>query len=109
LKDLETLLERGGDVVQGSALNFGKWDVAIGLRKTIYLRNPNTYAKANLTHLKHKDARVKIDLPDTIGPLDTEPVDIVIPPQKFKTESAEAAFFQDVLDSIAGNIIWEKP
>ena len=109
MKQLEAKLSRDGSVVQGSAINFGKWDIDVGLHKSFYLRNPNSYAKANMKGIKHKDARIKIDIPDEIMPLETVPIDINVPPMKFKTEAEEEAFFSNVMDSIFGTIQWETP
>lgn len=109
MKDLQVMMGRDSGIVQGSAVNFGKWDISKGLKTTIYLHNPNSYVKANLKNLKNKDARVMLSLPDEVMPGATEPVDISISPMKFDSDKDEEAFFNDVLDSISGKIIWEKP
>ena len=109
MEKLQAMLEKDGGVIQGAAINFGKWDVEVGMKKTFWLRNPNDYAKANMAGIKHKDSRIKVEMADYIEPLDTIPVDITIPPMKFKDASDEKAFFQDVIDSLYGTIVWEKP
>lgn len=105
MKDLQVMLSRQSGVVQGSAVNLGKWDVSDGIQKTVYLHNPNSYVKANLRNLKNKDARVHMSIPDEVMPGETEPVDINISPMKFNDDREEEAFFNDVLDSISGKII----
>ena len=109
MKNLEAMLSQDSGKIEGSAINFGKWDIALGMNRTIWLRNPNTYVKANLRHLRHKDSRLNISLPDEILPGETAAVDIRIPPMTFSDDKEEEAFFNDVLDSISGKIIWEKP
>ena len=79
------------------------------MHKSFWLRNPNAHAKADLRGIKHKDARIKIDIPDEIMPNETVPVDITVPPMKFKTEAEEEAFFSNVMDSIYGVIKWRTP
>ncbi len=98
-----------GDVIQGTTINLGQWDVELGMKKTFYLRNPNDYAKANMSGIRHKDSRIIVDMPDEIPPLASVPVKITIPPMKFKDAADEKAFFQDVIDSLYGTIVWEKP
>ncbi len=109
MKDLEALFSRTGKPLIGSAMDLGKWDVALGLERTIYLRNPNPHAKAVLIEVGHKDGRVEIDIPKEISPLETAAVKIKIPPTKFESEAEERSFFTDVLDSLSGTISWERP
>ena len=109
MKDLEVLLNRSGDVLRGSAIDLGDWDVAIGFDKSFYLRNPNQHAKADLRQLKNGDNRVTLKMPDEIPPLDTVRVDVTVPPQHFDSEAEETQFFQDVLDTLTGKIVWRKP
>ena len=109
MKQLEAKLTRDGAAIPGTAINFGEFDIDVGFHKSFYLRNPNAHAKADLRGIKHKDARIKLDMPDEIGPLDTVPIDITVPPMKFKTEAEEEAFFSNILDSLYGSIIWKTP
>ena len=109
MEDLQAMLTLDAKMIQGSAINFGKWDVDVGMKRSFYLRNPNDYAKAILTGIKHKDSRVILDMPDEIPPLETVPVDITIPPMKLKDAEDEKVFFEDILDTLFGTIVWEKP
>ncbi len=109
MKKLQARLTRTGQSVQGTAADLGSWDVSLGLKRTIYLHNPNDYAKANLSKLGNKDGRVKLDMPKEIAPGATEKVDIIIEPQVFESEIEERNFFNDVLDELSGTVIWEKP
>lgn len=98
-----------GAVIQGSAINFGEYDVDVGFTKSFFLHNPNRYAKADMRGIKHRDARITVDIPDEIMPDETVPVDIRVPPMKFKSEAEEEAFFSNVMDSIYGTIKWRTP
>ncbi len=109
MKDLEVLLERTGHVLKGSAIDLGDWDVAVGFDKSFYLRNPNQHAKADLRQLKNSDTRVDLKMPDEILPLDTVRVDVTVQPQIFDSEAEETQFFQDVLSTLTGKIVWRKP
>jgi hypothetical protein len=109
MKDLEVRIQKDAARIEGSAIDLGPWDVAMGLRSTVWIHNPNKHAKAILKGLKHKDARATFDFPDEIMPSDTVPCDIHIPPRSFKTEAEEVAFFNEVLDTLSGTIRWEKP
>ena len=109
MEQLQATVEKEGGKILGNNINFGKWDVEAGMTKSFWLRNPNDYAKANMTQIKHKDSRIKIDMPDYIEPLESVPVDVTIPPMKFESAADEKAFFQDVIDSLYGTVIWEKP
>ena len=109
MRDLQAKLSLDGATIHGSAINFGEWDIEAGMLKTIYLYNPNDYAKADLTGIKNADSRVQIELPDEVLPLKSGKVSIRIPPMKFESEADEKAFFTDVIDSLEGKIVWRKP
>ena len=109
MEKLQARMEKDGGNIQGATINFGKWDVELGMKKSFWLHNPNDYARANTSGIKHKDSRIIVDMADHIEPLDSIPVDVTIPPMKFKNAADEKAFFQDVIDSLYGTIVWEKP
>ena len=109
MKDLQIMFERDGKILKGSAINLGAWDVSIGLDKYFYIHNPNTHAKADLREIKHYDSRLQLSLPNEIMPSDTVKVGVFVPPQKFNTEEDEVQFFQDILDTLKGDILWKKP
>jgi len=109
MKKLEARLSRTGQAIKGTAADLGSWDVSLGLKRTIYLHNPNDYAKANLSKLGNKDGRVKLNMPNEIAPGATERIEVIIQPQVFETEIEERNFFKDALDELSGTVIWEKP
>jgi len=109
MKDVEVRLTKSGNTLVGSAIDLGDWDVAMGFEKSFYFHNPNPHAKAVLTGIKNADARVLLDMPDEIMPQDTVRVGVSVLPQQFNSEEAEQKFFQDILDTLKGQITWKKP
>ena len=111
MKELVASLTRHGGTIPGTVWDFGEWDVGVGLDKTIYLTNPNSYVKANLKGIKNKDSRVKVELPDEILPNETEPARIKIAAIDLQTMSEVdiEAFFKATIDSLAGKIKWQIP
>jgi len=104
MKELETSLTKNGVKVKN--INLGDWDIAEGMDKTLYLHNPNTYARGDLTGLKNADKRLQIDLPDEIGPSAMVPVRIRIAAVDFDDAVQEEVFFKDILDKLSGRVVW---
>lgn len=109
MKDVEVRLTKSGKTLMGSAIDLGDWDVSVGLEKSFWFHNPNTHAKAILTGIKHADNRVQLQIPKEIMPQDTVRVGVSVLPQEFKTEADEEKFFQDILDTLKGQVVWKKP
>ena len=107
MKELEASLSRNG--ISSKSLDLGEWDISIGMEKTIYLTNPNKYAKADLSGLKNKDARLTIDLPSEIGPSKTVPVRIRIAAKQFDDPIQEEKYFKNILDELSGRVVWRTP
>ena len=104
MKDLETSLTKNGVKVKN--MNFGEWDISLGMDKTFYLTNSNTYAKADLTGLKNADKRLTIDMPDEIGADMTIPIRIKIAGVTFSDDIEEEEYFKDILDKLSGRVVW---
>ena len=79
------------------------------MERTIYLTNPNSHAKADLRGIKNSDKRVHIYIPDEILPLQVAPVIVRIAKKDFDDEIAEEEFFKNVIDKIAGKVVWRTP
>lgn len=109
MKDIEVRLTKSGRTLQGSAIDLGDWDVAIGLEKSFYFYNPNPHAKAVLSGIKNADSRVRLEMPDEVMPQDTVRIGVSVLPQEFHSEAEEMRFFEDVLDTLKGQITWKKP
>ena len=107
MKELEASLTRDGKA--SKLLDLGEWDISVGLEKTIYITNPNKYARADLKGIKNSDRRLSIDLPDEIGPDKTVPVRIRIAGREFDDPDAEELYFNDILDKLSGRVIWRTP
>ena len=109
MKPLQIKLTKYGDTIIGKAVNLGEWDISVGMEKSIYIHNPNKYAKADLTKLKNKDSRVRINLPDEIHPGQTAEVLLSIEGQVFKDDTEEEEYFTNVLDQLSGKVVWRVP
>ena len=107
MKELQASLTRDGKT--SKVLDLGEWDISVGLEATMYLTNPNKHARGDLRGLKNYDARLKIELPDEIGPTKTVPVKIKIAAKQFDSEEDEAEFFNDILDKLSGRVVWRTP
>ncbi len=107
MKELQASLSRNG--ASSKVLDLGEWDISVGLETTMYLTNPNKHARADLRGLRNYDARLKIDLPDEIGPTKTIPVKIRIAAKVFESVEEEEEFFNDILDKLSGKVIWRTP
>ena len=107
MKALEVSLTRDG--VRTNSIDLGDWDISVGLDTTIYITNPNKYARADLKGMKNKDARLYIDIPDEIGPGKTVPVKVKINGKQFSDAVEEEGHFKDILDKISGRIVWRTP
>ena len=107
MKELEISISRDG--VKTKSLDLGEWDISVGLEKTIYLTNQNTYARADLKGLTNYDSRLKIDLPDEIGPAKTVPVKVRIAAKEFDDPLEEEQYFNDILDKLSGKVVWRTP
>ena len=107
MKELEASISRDG--VKTKSLDLGEWDISIGLEKTIYITNPNKYAKADLKALKNKDSRLSVNLPDEILPEETREVLLKIEGQVFESEVDEEKYFTNILDQLSGKVIWKVP
>lgn len=104
MKELQASLSRNGKT--SKLLDLGEWDVSLGMERTIYFTNPNTYAKADLRGIKNSDKRVIIYLPDEILPLKTESATVKIAPKEFDDDMVEEVFFKKIIDNIAGKVVW---
>ena len=109
MKTLQIKLTKYGEILQGKAVDFGEWDISVGAEKSFFIKNPNKYAKADLTHLRNKDSRVSINLPDEILPGETMEAILTIEAQTFENDDDEEVYFTNVLDQLAGKIIWKVP
>jgi len=109
MKPLQIKLTKYGDTIIGKAVNLGEWDISVGMEKSIYIHNPNKYAKADLTKLKNKDSRVRINLPDEIQAGQTAEVLLSIEGQVFKDDTEEEEYFTNVLDQLSGKVVWRVP
>ena len=109
MKPLEIKLTKYGETIRGAAVNLGEWDISVGMEKSIFIKNPNRYAKADLTKLKNKDSRVSINLPDEIAPEQTAEVILSIEGQVFEDEIDEEQYFTNVLDQLSGKVVWKVP
>ena len=107
MKDLILSLSRNG--VSTKSLDLGDWDITVGLNRTVYMTNPNTYAKADLKGLKNSDNRLKINLPDEIGPGKTIEVGIKIAGKEFDEDIEEEHYFKNILDKLSGRVVWRTP
>lgn len=107
MKELKVSMTRDGVAVK--ALDLGEWDISIGMEKTIYLTNENKYARADLKGITNRDSRLKIELPDEIGPDKTIPVMIKIAAKDFDDPIEEEIFFKDILDKLSGRVVWRTP
>ena len=107
MKELQASLSRNGKTSE--SLDLGEWDVSLGLERTIYFTNPNSYAKADLRGIKNNDKRVIIYVPDEILPLKTEAVTVKIAAKEFHDDIAEEEFFKKVIDKISGKVVWRTP
>ena len=104
MKELISSLSRNGTATK--SLDLGEWDVSVGLEKTIYLTNPNSYAKADLKGIKNSDTRLNIYLPDEIAPLQTVPVTVRIAAKEFDDDIDEETFFKKIIDTMSGKVVW---
>jgi len=104
MKELVASLTRDGTSTK--ALDLGDWDISVGMDKTIFLKNPNTYAKADLKGIKNSDKRLNIEMPDEIGPEKTVAIRVKIAGVDFDDPVAEEAYFKDILDKISGRVVW---
>ena len=107
MKDLETSLTKNG--VKVDSLDLGEWDISLGMEKTIFIRNPNTYARADLRGIKNSDERLNVYLPDYINADTTVPVKVRIPGKMFADAIEEEIYFKDIMDKLSGRIIWRTP
>ena len=107
MKELVLSLSRNG--VATKSLDLGDWDITIGLNKTVYLTNQNLYAKADLKGLKNNDDRLKIALPDEIGPGKTIEVSIRIAAKEFDDDIEEEHYFKNILDNLSGRVTLRTP
>ena len=107
MKELISSMSRNGTATK--SLDLGEWDVSVGLEKTIYITNPNSYAKADLKDIKNSDTRLNIYLPDEIGPLQTVPVTIRIAAKEFDDDMDEEEYFTKVMDKMSGKVVWRTP
>ncbi len=104
MKELETSLTKNGVKVKN--MDFGEWDISMGMEKTFYLTNSNKYAKGDLTGLKNADKRLIVDVPDEIGADMTIPVRIRIAAVAFDDDLQEEEYFKDILDKLSGRVVW---
>ena len=117
MKNLEASFTKHGTKVLGAEIDLGDWDIALGMKKTIYLTNPNGHAKGILKSVKNRDTRVKIkfteiDTPNIVKeimPNDRIAMHVSIAGREFKTEEDEQEFFKKVADQVSGIIRWEVP
>jgi len=107
MKELTASLSRNGKT--SGSLDLGEWDISIGMERTIFLTNHNHHARADLRGIKNSDKRLNVYLPDEIGPDRTVPVRIRIAAKEFDDDIQEEQFFKDVLDKIAGKVVWRTP
>ena len=106
MKELTASLTRDG--VSSKALDFGDWDISVGMDKTFFLKNPNSYAKADTTGIKNADKRLNIEMPDEIGPGKTVAVRVRIGAVAFDDPIEEELYFKDILDKISGRVVWRS-
>ncbi len=109
MRPLQIKLTKYGETIIGKAVNLGEWDISVGMSKSIYIHNPNRFAKADLTKLKNKDSRVSINLPDEIQPEQTIEAILSIEGQVFKDDKDEEIYFTNVLDQLSGKVVWRVP
>ena len=109
MRPLQVKLTKYGESIIGKAVNLGEWDISVGMEKSVFIHNPNKFAKADLSKLKNKDSRVKMNLPDEIQPEQTAEVIISIEGQVFKDDTAEEEYFTNVLDQLSGKVVWKVP
>ena len=109
MRPLQIKLTKYGETIIGKAVNLGEWDISVGMSKSIYIHNPNRFAKADLTKLKNKDSRVSINLPDEIQPEQTVEAILSIEGQVFKDDTEEETYFTNVLDQLSGKVVWRVP
>ena len=117
MKDLSASFTKHGSKILGSEIDLGSWDIALGLKSTIYLTNPNIHAKGILKAIKNRDTRVRINFTEEsspnivkeIMPNETIAMHVSIAGREFDTEEEEMEFFKKVKDQVSGIIRWEVP
>ena len=117
MKDLSASFTKHGSSITGDEINLGDWDIVLGMKKTIYLTNPNEHAKGILKGIKNRDNRVRIKFteansPQTVKeimPNETIAMHVSIDGKEFRTEEEEQRFFKKVTDQVFGIIRWEIP
>lgn len=109
MKPLQIKHTKYGEILQGKSMDFGEWDISVGAEKSFFIKNPNKYAKADLSGLKNRDSRVSINLPDYIMPEETAEATFTIEAQVFESEEDEERYFTNVLDQLIGTVKWRVP
>lgn len=107
MKHLEYYLDKEcTKTIQGDTFDFGEWDIALGAEFIVYVKNPNSYAKAILHDVKHSDPRTIIDLPDEINKGEVKLIKVKLLPVDFENEENEREYFADLFDQITGGVKW---
>jgi len=117
LKDLSASFTKHGSSITGDQIDFGDWDISLGMKKIIYLTNENEHAKGILKGLKNRDSRIKIKFTEVdtlnivkeIMPNEKIAMHVSIDAKTFRSEEEEMKFFKKVADQVSGIIRWEVP
>lgn len=106
MQPLELSLNRTGDLKIHDVIDFGEWDIERGGDFTIYVKNPNSYAKASIEAIENSDKRVQISFPSEIKPNEVAEIHIKLPAIQFESEEEERDFFRDVVDRLHIKTKW---